>query len=241
VDEGPKVLTVDRAHGSVLVTADLHGNYEDFAALRGVFLDAEARGEEPMWVSVGDWVHGPSNDGRNPLLDRDGLPLYDYVDRTPEVLDELFALMDRFPGRVLSLCGNHEHSHIGGPRTGKFHLDEAAALEARLAPERVAELRRRFASWPIVIRLAACGVVVTHGAPPPATREELERTRFAGTGAQRDLLDVALTRYGFRAGEDVGLLRRLSEPGGPPYTVLVHGHDREEEGLGPSGEAALLL
>ena len=49
-----------------------------------------------------------------------------------------------------------------------------------------------------------------------------------------------MVRYGFCRGEDVELLARLSEPG-CELGVLVHGHDREEEGFHPNGPAALLL
>jgi hypothetical protein len=242
VREGPKLVTVVKASGPVLISTDLHGNHEDFAALRDLFLAAEGRGEAPLWISVGDWLHGPPAGARRGVIDRHGRSLYDYVDRSPEILAELFALMDRFPARVLSLCGNHEHAHIGGPVTSKFHADEAAALEARLAPELIAELRRRFASWPIVIRLASCGVVVTHGAPPAVSAAEIERARFrGGAAAERALLLAATTRYGFDPGEDRALLERLSEPGQPPYTVIIHGHDREEEGHARTGDAALLL
>ncbi len=54
MDEGPKVVTVEQAHGPALISADIHGNYDDFAALRDVFLGAEACGDQPVWVSVGD-------------------------------------------------------------------------------------------------------------------------------------------------------------------------------------------
>ena len=49
-----------------------------------------------------------------------------------------------------------------------------------------------------------------------------------------------MTRYGFGDGEDVELLARLSTDG-DTYRVLLHGHDREELGHSPTGDAALLL
>jgi hypothetical protein len=243
--EGPKVATVTSTRGPVLVSADLHGNLADFERLRDVFLASDARGEQPMWISVGDWVHGPPDEGaRRDVVDRFGAPLYAYRDETPAILEQLFALMDRYGDRVLSLCGNHEHAHIGGRHTQKFHPDEAAHLEARLSPAAVMELRRRFASWPLVIRIASCGLAVTHGAPIPASVAEFERTRYRRTdppdGAASDVLRSAMTRYGFCRGEDAELLARLSEPG-CELRVLVHGHDREEEGYYATGEAAMLL
>jgi hypothetical protein len=151
----------------------------------------------------------------------------------------LFALMDRYPGRVISICGNHEHAHIGGYRTGKFHGDEAGHLEGRLSAEKVHELRRRFATWPMLVRLPSCGVVVSHGAPEPASVEELEQLRYQGPCSRRDLLLCAMSRYGFKPGEDVALLAALSDD--RTYNVLLHGHDREEEGFSRNGAAALLL
>jgi hypothetical protein len=242
LQEGPKVVTVAGASGPVMVSADLHGNLADFERLRELFLASEARGEQPVWISTGDWVHGPPDaEARSELLDRFGKPLYAYRDETPAILDALFALMDRFGDRVVSICGNHEHAHIGGRHTQKFHANEPAHLETRMSPAAVAELRRRFAAWPVVVRIAACGVAVTHGAPVPASVADFERTRFRRTdGAANDVLHSAMTRYGFCRGEDVALLERLSEPG-CELAVLVHGHDRDEDGFSPTGSAALLL
>jgi calcineurin-like phosphoesterase family protein len=242
MEEGSKVVTVTSTRGPVLISADLHGNLADFERLRDVFLASDARGEEPLWISAGDWIHGPKDEGAHrDVVDQFGKPLYAYRDETPAILEGLFALMDRFGDRVLSICGNHEHAHIGGRRTRKFHADEAAHLEGRLSAAAVAELRRRFAAWPVVIRIASCGVALTHGAPIPATIAEFERGRFYPTvGATNHALSSAMMRYGFCHGEDVELLARLSDPG-CELTVLIHGHDREEDGYAPSGSAAMLL
>jgi len=241
MQEGPKVVTVTSTCGPVLVSADLHGNLADFERLRDLFLASEARGEQPVWISVGDWVHGPPDEAaRADVLDRFGEPLYAYHDETPAILAQLFALMDRFDDRVLSVCGNHEHAHIGGRRTSKFHRDEAAHLEARMTPAAVAELRHRFATWPLVVRIASCGVAVTHGAPIPASIADFEAVRYSGASTSSALLQSAMMRYGFCRGEDVELLACLSGPG-CDLGVLVHGHDREEEGFHPTGPAALLL
>src|SRR5687767_9124152 len=103
MQEGPKVVTVAGTRGPVLVSTDLHGNLADFERLRQLFLASEARGEQPIWISVGDWVHGPSETcERRNAIDRYGKPLYAYRDETPAILEGLFALMDRFSDRVLS-------------------------------------------------------------------------------------------------------------------------------------------
>ncbi len=247
--EGRKVSTLTQTRGRLMITADLHGNWDDFARLREIFLTLDARGEAPVWVSVGDWVHGPAADAeRDPITSRDGRPLYDYPDRSPDLVRALFVLMDQFPGRVLSVCGNHEHAHIGGPRTRKFHDDEAAFLEAQLSTTERDELRARLASWPLCVRVPTSGVLITHGAMAAGfTRiDELERIRYDGTGDtvgddEHDVLRSAMTWYGFSDDEDVRLVERASDPGQPPYTIVVHGHDREESGYCRSGPRALML
>ena len=238
--EGAKVLTIEQPSGVALISADLHGNARDFERLRDLFLAAEERGEQPLWISVGDWVHGPSAEQIRPIEDRFGQPLYAYPDETPRILEELFALMDRFPDRVVSVCGNHEHAHIGGQRTGKFHGDEAAHLEAQLSAAQVGELRRRFASWPMLVRLSPCGVVISHGAPEPAPIAAFEELRYAGPCPRRDLLHAAMCRYGFNPGEDEALLAALSDER-HPCSLLLHGHDRDEDGFSASGRKAVLL
>ncbi|MEJ7604506.1 MAG: hypothetical protein WKG01_42015, partial [Kofleriaceae bacterium] len=234
MSEGAKVLTIPG--GPVMISADVHGNLEDFQRLRDLFLANEG----VTWISVGDWVHGPTA-SKHPIYDEQGIPLYAYPDDTPALLAAYFALMDRFPGRVLSLCGNHEHAHIGGMRTSKFHRDEPSHLESQLTPLQVDELRRRFASWPMIIRIADAGIVVTHGAPHPGTVAAYQRIRYAGDNDPDSarLLLAAMTRYGFDDGEDVEVIAKLSEDA--PYHLLVHGHDREELGYCANGEAALLL
>jgi hypothetical protein len=233
-----KLLTLGASTGTLLVSADVHGNFDDFCRLRDLFLEADARGEQPIWVSVGDWVHGPSEEHRD-LRSRDGELLYDYPDRTPEILRQLFALMDRFAGRVISLCGNHEHAHIGGRRTSKFHDDEAAFLEAQLVPAEVAELRARFATWPIAVRVPACGLVITHGAMAPAFWHPAELETITWD-SRHEVLRTTMSHYGYSDGNDVELLERMGRDGGR-YDLVVHGHDREESGWAATGERALLL
>ncbi len=199
----------------------------DFARLRDLFLDG---GDDCVWIGVGDWVHGPSDTRRD---------LYDYPDRSAEILRELFALMDAHPGRVLSLLGNHEHAHIGGVRTSKFHDDEAAFLESKLDGQFIAEIKRRFRSWPMMALFPALGVVVTHGALGGGGPDDIARIRYDGQNDPRahEVLRAAMTHYGYTDGDDLKLLATL----GAPYSVIVHGHDRDENGWSPSGERALLL
>jgi hypothetical protein len=62
------------------------------------------------------------------------------------------------------LLGNHEHAHIGGPRTAVFARDEAGALEQRLGIENSVWLTGYLKSLPLWA-IAPCGVLFSHAAP----------------------------------------------------------------------------
>jgi hypothetical protein len=89
-----RVLTLE-PQGPILISTDLHGAWDDFARLRQIFLGANDAGLAPLWISVGDWVHGPADAHDTTILDREGAPLYAYEDRSAELLRALFDLMDR--------------------------------------------------------------------------------------------------------------------------------------------------
>jgi len=242
------VVVVEPPHGPVLVSADLHGQGDDFRRLRAWWEESRARGEDPVWVSTGDWVHGPNAGEPSPVTDRDGRPLYDYPDESATLVREILALRRAHPTRFVSILGNHEQAHIGGPRTSKFHDDEAAHLEAQLSLDEKEAWRRELRGWPLVVLIPAHGVVVTHGAlspPPGATRADLDAAHAPiaapGTrlpdGAALAILRSAMVAYGYTDGGDERLLQLL----GPPYRHVVHGHDRDEEGWAPTGARASLL
>ncbi len=235
---GGAVLTIGGTRGTLLVSADVHGNLADFRALRGRFLDELAAGGEIVWVSVGDWVHGPAAHDEHPVRDRYGTPLYAYPDESRQLLAELFALQDAHPDRVFSLCGNHEWSHFGGPRTHKFHHDEASFLEAQLPRDEVDALRARLEGWPLVALVPAIGLVVSHGA---IKLRPGDRARLPGLTLTRDredpIVQSAMFHYGHGEASAAATLAEL----GPFYRVIVHGHDREEEGWAPTSDVSALL
>jgi hypothetical protein len=76
--------------------------------------------------------------------------------------------------------------------------------------------------------------------PATANVAAFELLRYLGPCPGRELLHSAMNRYGFYNGEDEALLAALSDEQ-CRYSLLLHGHDREEEGHAPSGAAALLL
>jgi hypothetical protein len=146
--------------GTLIFGTDLQGNFGDWVALKEVYFHEREQGNEPVLLLCGDLVHGPGT----ALSRREVWPAFlgtYYEDRSVElVLDFIEFSRDE---AALSLIGNHEHAHIGGPVVSKFHVDEAAVLDAKLGPhrERVHEF---FRSLPL-IAVAPCGAVFTHGAP----------------------------------------------------------------------------
>lgn len=239
-----KVVTVEQQRGHALISSDLHGNRADFERLRELFLDGLEAGEPVVWISTGDWVHGPDGQARQQVNGHHGEALYDYPDESAAIARELLVLSERFPRHFYSVCGNHEWAHIGGPRTSKFHDDEAEFLEQQLAPTEVSMLRQLFTSWPLLVRLPACGLVVSHGAIGSgfAHAADFERIDYRGSNDSQAaaLLWSAMSAYGYVDDDPDAVLRHLSGDGGE-YQLLVHGHDREETGLVADGACGLLL
>lgn len=151
-------------HGKLLVASDLHGNYRDFLTIADRF---ERLGEDGHLLFLGDLVHGPYLEPRSwPTDAPPGHPLWGepYRDESPAVLLGVQLLSERHPGRVHVLLGNHEHAHIGGPRTALFARDEATLLEQRLGIEASLHMASFFRSLPIVA-WAPCGLFFCHAAP----------------------------------------------------------------------------
>lgn len=150
--------------GRLLVAADLHGNLRDFLTIVARF---EGMGDDAHLLFLGDLLHGPLLEpaawpqtpaAPSPLRGRP------YRDESPAILLGLQLLAERYPGRVFSLLGNHEHAHIGGPRTAVFARDEAGALEQRLGLENSVWLAGQLKTLPLWA-IAPCGVLFSHAAP----------------------------------------------------------------------------
>src|SRR5512140_901628 len=147
------------ARGVLLISTDVHGNLEDFERLAAVFAAERAREPETYWAILGDVVHAP--DGPS----RESAPaLYDYADGSMAIVDRIVALREASPDHVLFVLGNHDHGHVGGPHTHKFHEDEVLALEAKLDDAQRARMRGLFQGALLAIA-APCGVLLTHGSP----------------------------------------------------------------------------
>lgn len=232
----PRVLRLpDR--GRLLIGTDLQGNLGDFQRLAAHFL---AAGDDAWLVLTGDLVHGPDDATLAQWPDFLGTP---YRDESPALMDAFLDLKARAPGRVHCLLGNHDHAHVGGPVTYKFHDDEAAALEARLDDAGRARLRQMILDFPLVA-VAPCGVVMLHAAPSAnvAHPDELEALSLDGYGAFH-VMDFARTPLlgpllWSRMAHEHEAERFVRALGGE---VAVYGHDIVREGYAKDGPRQLCV
>jgi hypothetical protein len=230
--------------GTLLFATDLQGNFEDYLALKDRYRYEDRAGHEPILLFCGDLVHGPSPDMNEPggWLPDLGTP---YVDRSAEILEDFVDFANE--ARCISLIGNHEHAHIGGPIVAKFHRDEAAVLERRLG-SKAAFARRLFAMLPL-IGVAPCGAVFTHGAPR-RTEPDLaafDRLRYDG-----------FDRYSIQSMYERGtvgalLWARQASPeraremlaattlDDSPMAFVAYGHDVVREGYEKLGDEQICL
>lgn len=234
------------ARGRCIICTDLHGNLPDFQAVTAAFREAldETDGDAYM-LFTGDLVHGPVYP--SPSRWPEHLGSF-YRDRTEDVIDGYVALTREFPGRVFCLIGNHEHSHIGGPHTRKFHKDpsETEFLEATLGPEKTEEYKALFRTFPISAMMGK-GVLATHGAPRVlrATYDEISQVEYAGyeeTGI-RQMVTVPILGEMFWARNAGPLavrrwLRRM-EVNGQRNRIVVYGHDPVRKGYLREGNEQL--
>lgn len=219
--------------GVLLVCTDLQGNLADYEAMKQLYLEEDRAGNRPVLAFCGDLVHGPSPAflamGRWPAWL--GSP---YPDGSPELLRDF----ERFTrvARAFSLMGNHEHAHVGGPRVGRFHPDEAAALERELGPD-TNRMRDFMRSFPL-IAVGRCGVVLSHAAPLRSERDlaAFEALRFDGYEsvplyrmADQGTVGALLWARSCSPAQASALLKATSIDG-DPSAFVVHGHEVVPEG-----------
>jgi hypothetical protein len=217
------------------VSTDLHGNLADFERLHALFSAQRARDPDCVWVLLGDLVHGPNAAARvdNPVL-------YDYADESGEIVRRVLQLRQAFPEQVFFVLGNHEHGHVGGPHPGKFYEDEVVALESRLDQPTSAMLQELCAGA-LLLLLAPGGLVLCHGAPDERLAdlgplEALSLDRRRQSPEQRALLRSLLNSYGQTDEVAVRMLAQLSASTGLDLNLVVHGHDRDEQGIYTEGQ-----
>lgn len=217
--------------GPLLVSTDVHGNADDMARLREIFIGL---GPDAHWVILGDLVHGPDEASR-----REEPALYDYDDASADIVRSVAAWVAERPSRVHFVLGNHDHGHVGGVHTTKFHPDEVAHLEGSLDDTTRATMHRLFQHALLAVA-APCGVFLSHGSPDDALRslDELDAIDLAGHdhGAhERRVLASILRSYGQPRERTEALLANLRATSGLDLRVVIHGHDRDELGLFTEG------
>ena len=213
--------------GELFVVSDLHGNLRDFLRIAEIFEQHEGA----CLLFLGDLFHGPY------LTQQDWAPYTDvlgdfYYDQSPGLFRGYLELKRRYPGRVKAILGNHEHSHVGGPRVSKFTPDEAFSFEENLSLEERRALVRDLSAWPWMVG-SRCGVSFTHGAPPPThfNKQSLNAEKLYVTNPQEwvqsdvvVLSELLWRRYS--PPEDVEVfLDHISSLCETKQHVVVHGHE----------------
>lgn len=226
-------------HGRLIVCTDLQGCLRDYHRIVEVFEEAHAATGDAHLLFTGDLIHGPH-------LTRADWPDFlgeYYLDASGMVIDELAALMERYPGRVHALVGNHEHGHIGGPHTAKFALDEVLLLEMQLGAEAAARLRAVLRDFALAA-VAPCGAVFTHGAPAAtiASIADLEAAELEGFdgGSPLDVLDTPVLGAVLwaRSAEPETAAAFVRALGG---TMCIYGHDVIPEGFERIGDEQMVV
>ena len=223
------------AHGVLVVNTDLHGNGGDFRRLEGIFRARVAEhAEHAHWVILGDVVHGPNREARQRQP-----RLYDYDDESAAIVARIVELRREFPDQVHFVLGNHDYAHVGGMRTSKFFPDEAAQLESTMNPAEIERMHELFRSALLAVS-SECGVLMAHGSPDAtlqslADLNEIDIPRTQDSAYHAGILRGFLFAYGQRGETTEKLLAQLNRIGQGqslrPLRVVVHGHDRAENGL----------
>jgi len=213
--------------GELFVVSDLHGNLRDFLRVTEIF----ERSKNACLLFLGDLFHGPY------LTQADWSPYTDvlgdfYYDQSPGLFRAYLQLKARYPDRVKAILGNHEHSHVGGPRVSKFTPDEAFSFEENLTHSERQDLVMDLSAWPWMVG-SRCGVSFTHGAPPPTpfTAASLKAERLYVSNPQEwvqsdqvVLSELLWRRYS--PPEDVEVfLGNISGVCQSKQHVVVHGHE----------------
>lgn len=227
----------------MLVCTDLHGNLADFRRMKLCFEERCARGRCQL-LFTGDLIHGPN-------YTRAHWPDYlgsFYEDASAQLVDEFIELQARYPGQVHCLLGNHEHSHVGGPHTPKFWLDETLYFEESVGRGRAQRYCELFRAFPLAA-VTPCGVAVTHAAPDVELQSlsELEQIGYEGyeqmsveSMQATPLLGRLIWSRSCSPAVARAFLRQLGACGWSQH-VVVFGHDIVPEGYERQGDEQLQL
>lgn len=210
--------------GVLLVNTDIHGNAEDLAQLERVFRAERSGNPEVHWVILGDIVHAPSEEAR-----RSHPALYDFDDGSFSIVKRIAELKAELPEHVHFVLGNHDYGHIGGPHPSKFHGDEVTALEAKLTADEQSFLRA-FLDDALLMVAAPCGVLLTHGSPDTHVTS-LDMFDDVDLTTKRDALRTLLCSYGQPKAVTQAMLAQVSATANLDLRVVLHGHDKTEDGF----------
>ena len=227
IKQNGKIATLPKS-GILIAASDIHGNLGDFQELVDIFYNTS----QSLLLFLGDLVHGPRNENIRNLNGED------YRDQSLEVLEKFIDLRKRFPGRVESLFGNHEHAHIGGARIGRYYLDDAKDLEEVVGRERTEIYRALFRTLPLIATSSA-QLAFTHGAPDMAGNvsvDEINSLNYEGYPGlsvsrmleKQPLFKIIWGRYAAQR-TTARFLQDISRDRSG-LGVLVHGHDPVREG-----------
>ncbi len=219
--------------GGLWVCTDLQGNLTDYERMK------ELQGPEELLLFLGDLVHGPGGWAEDHWPDYLGKQ---YVDESRTLI--LDFERDSRTRPMLALMGNHEHSHVGGPKVAKFHRDEAAVLDEALGEERerVHDFLRTF---PLLA--VGPGVVFVHGAPAATEPcvEDFELLDYAGYDqlSVRSMFgrDTLAELLWARCASTDRALDLLEVCTGRREGVVVYGHDVVRSGWAAEDEHQLCL
>ena len=203
--------------GRLMFATDFHGQLADFRRVVSRFRARAERGEDLYLLFAGDFVHGPRADQVSGWLK---------TDESPAVLTELETLLEEYPERVHSLLGNHEHAHLGGPRTQKFYRgidDDVSALERRLGKDRAAQVSKLFSTFALVA-LTPCGVMLTHAAPGVSESSLTDIASARLDRAERAVMELLWPRV-ISNPSRLDAVFDVMKFGGITPTIAAYGHD----------------
>jgi len=228
--------------GKLIVATDVQGNVADFDRVARIFEDAARGADGAHLVVTGDLVHGPE-------LTEDEWPDYlgsFYHGDSKTVLEHAAELVERYPGHVHYLLGNHEHAHVGGPVVSKFFPDEARRLEDLLGDEGTRRMRGWLRTWPFVAVAGKARIIMLHAAPHAKIKsiEDLDRLPLEGfydvpleDMAARGTLGALLWARTTSTERGYEFLRAID----PDARVAVYGHDVARTGFAVDREPLLCI
>lgn len=218
----PRLWQIDQ--GTIMVVADIHGDWEAYQRYRDEFLRRKKENTADVLIFLGDLIHAEGT-----LV----------KDRSLEIVLDLRRLQQEMGTAVLVLCGNHELPHMYSFGLSKGKWEYTPAFEARLTEtgQRAAVLDF-FYSLPLYIRTAA-GVSLAHaGASIEIDTAKKAQTLFNWDHAQKltraenilkssDIPGLQRSYAKLSGAQDYGSLARhymgATGPNDPRYNVLLRG------------------